>query len=426
MRDVTAGTGRSNEGRFSGMKLRQQLQRRVLALAVLPVWLGLLLLNVLFGLLAADRGVVGPRLVLILAAGSLALGIAWLFLCLWGFHRFYDAAQTERLEAGDWVLHKAQGRPLLLGPLKAERGKAPELTNLQRNLDDWLHDLMEDLRQKQEAQSEELKRDLELARDFQRSYMDRPYPSIPAVHVPGHLRLSFAHRYQPASALGGDFYNILTLASDCAGIFIADVMGHGTRSALITAIIRTLIDDLTPQGRNARHFITEINKQFCGLLKSVPGPQFASAFYFVADTTSRIATFTSAGHPAPLHVHRDIGRITRVDVPLPRGAALGLIPNEEYTAGYCRLNDGDLFLFFTDGLFEAHNPAGEEFGITRMEKTLQKLMYAPGRLVVEGLMKAVLAFAGDEPIADDICLVAVEVSDKPAEPNPPPAAPAYA
>jgi len=97
---------------------------------------------------------------------------------------------------------------------------------------------------------------------------------------------------------------------------------------------------------------------------------------------------------------------------MPRGAALGALPTEQYTAGYCRLNDGDFFVFFTDGLYEAHNAEGEEFGIHRMEKALQRLLYKPPQAMVEGLMDAVMQFVGKEPIADDICLVVVEVSDK--------------
>ena len=409
------------------MKYRKALLKRVGWTVLAPAWLGLILTAVLGGGLARrmDIGQTAPPFVLplLLAAAVLVLGAAWTLICARLFRGFYGNEQMDVLRAGNWALNRAMARRI-----PADEMEGPGATSaVQQNLDDWLKGMVEEMRQRQEAQSVEIQRDLDLARDFQLAYMNRPYPSVPAVHIPGHLRLSFAHRYQPASALGGDFYNILTLASDCAGVFIADVMGHGTRSALITAIIRTLIDDLAPQGRNARHFIKELNRQFCGLLTNIPGTQFASAFYFVADTTSRIATFASAGHPAPIYVHRGLGRLQRLDVPMPRGAAIGVIPQEDYTAGYCRLNDGDLYVFFTDGLFEAHNAAGEEFGIQRMEKALQKLMYQPARAVVDGLMDAVLAFVGNEPVGDDICLVAVEVSDKAADkPGPAPAADAPA
>lgn len=403
----------------------------MLWLAVAPVWIALALLSVLVVFLlkpgsppasaeAASRVMV-PLFLLIF---SLVAGAAWTLFCFYAFRRFYDEEQQEVLKAGEWALNRALGRRIVPDETEKGSGIAGALAPVQQNLDDWLKGLVEEMHDQQKTQTLELQRDMSLAQDFQMAYMDRPYPSVPAVHVPGHLRLSFAHRYQPASALGGDFYNIVTLASDCAGIFVADVMGHGTRSALITAIVRTLMDDLVPQGRNARHFIKELNRQFCLLLQNVPGTMFASAFYFVADTTSRVATFASAGHPSPIYVHRGLGQLHRLDVPMPRGAAIGVIPEEDYTAGYCRLNDSDLFVFFTDGLFEAHNAAGEEFGIQRMEKTLLKLMYQPAKVVVDGLMDAVLAFVGNEPVADDICIVAAEVSDKAVDKQaaPPPTA----
>lgn len=347
---------------------------------------------------------------------SVLLALGWNGLCRWYFNRLITAPHMEMLEAGDWILRTAMGRHTALSAPAAPgttRNIIPEASPLQRQLQKWLRDLLQNLQDEHISQTYEMQRDLNLARDFQRAYIDRAYPKIPAVHVEGRLRLDFYHHYEPALALGGDFYNILTLAADSAGVFIADVMGHGTRSALITAIIRTLIDDLAPQGRNARHFVTEMNKLFCGLLRSVPNPLFASAFYFVADTTARVGTFSSAGHPAPFHIRRSVGRVTRLEVPMPRGVALGLLPNETYTGGYCRLIDGDVFVFFTDGVYEARNVHGEEFGIVRMEQTLRELMYKNAKDLVEGLMDAISRFVGYEPLSDDLCVVAVEVTTKP-------------
>ena len=350
--------------------------------------------------------VYGITFVLIIISVCLAMG--WTYLVRRWSGGVFGGPYRELLEAGDWIMQTAFGRAQVLD---AEKHKHHAVSTRQQ-LDHWLHELQQDIREQYAVQATEMQRDLHLARDFQQAYLDRPYPRIPEVHIEGRLRLDFYHRYQPALALGGDFYNILPLKPDAAGIFIADVMGHGTRSALITAIIRTLMDDLAPQGRNARHFVTEMNKMFCGLLRSVPNPLFASAFYFVADTTARVGTFSCAGHPAPFHLHRSVGRISRLEVPMPRGAALGLMPLETYTAGYCRLVDGDVFVFFTDGVYEAHNMRGEEFGIAHMEKVLRGLMYKSAREIVDGLMQAVVQFVGDEPVTDDICMMAVEVTTK--------------
>ena len=327
---------------------------------------------------------------------------------------------AERMEAGEWIMHKAfpdderlKEHPLPHAP-KPGVDAAP-VTEIQHRLFDWMEVDRKAMERTFTGQVEDMRRDLSMAREFQMAYLNRPYPKVPSVHVEGRLRLEFHHYYEPALALGGDFFDIVNMPPDTAGVFLADVMGHGTRSALITSIVRTLIADLKSQGRNATHFITELNKQFCEMLQSFPHPLFASAYYFVADTTSRIATFTTAGHPDPFHIRRSIGRVERLQVAKPRGSALGLIPDETFTGGHCRLIAGDIFVFYTDGFVEAHNRRGEEFGITRMEAVLTKKMYRPGREIIDSLMEAVRNHTQNETLDDDICLVAVEISTESAE-----------
>ncbi len=320
------------------------------------------------------------------------------------------------IDAGQWALARLnpQGKPGnsgVAGNAALSITDTPEPDSaLTAHLNDWLKQFRLQAQADELAQSAELKKDLELARDFQMAFLNRPYPTVPEVHIEGRLRLGFAHRYEPALALGGDFFDLLALGPDCAGVFLSDVMGHGTRSALITAMLRTLIGDLASQGRNARHFVTELNRQFMQMIRHLPNPLFASAFYFVADTTSRVATYTTAGHPAPFHVRRSIGRITRLELSAPRGAALGLVENESFPGGHCRLVAGDLFIFFTDGLYEAANPAGEEFGLGRMESAIRRNLYKGTGQILDAIMADLREFVAEEPVADDICLVAVEVA----------------
>ena len=322
----------------------------------------------------------------------------------------------EAIAAGDWVMKLAGGHSPVAdidADLPILTANVGGLADIVAPLESWLQHLKERDVGSVLASTSDVQRDMDMAKEFQQAFLNRTYPKIPEVHVEGRLRLEFFHRYEPAMALGGDFYDILKVGGDCAGVFIADVMGHGTRSALITSMLRTLIGELQPQARNAPHFLTELNKQFCTVLESLPSPLFASAFYFVPDTTGRVATFCSAGHPAPFMVRSHLKRVSRLEVPPPRASALGIIPTETFTGGHVRLIPGDVFIFFTDGVYEAHNSAGEEFGVARMEEILRKLVYRGARQMIDGIMTAITEFVGDEPILDDICLVAVEVTDKP-------------
>ena len=376
---------------------------------MLPTGLLLVLANI--GIYSWSRSLYPLSSVLGLVGGSLILSLVLLLIIGRSarqgaeelfFRRFRTAA-----EAGNWAMRRVLGRPVIEDEPDEESGEARQvIAELEHRWQGYQQELQELLT----PQSEEVRRDLDMAKDFQMAYLNRPYPKIPAVHVQGRLRLEFYHRYEPAMALGGDFFDILSLPQGAAGVFIADVMGHGTRSALITAIVRTLLTELNPHARNPAHFIHSLNNQISRFFRILPQPLFASAFYFVVDTTARHATFTSAGHPAPFHLRRNIGRVDRLEVPEPHGAALGLIENEEYGGGSCRLIPGDVFIFFTDGVYEARNPGGEEFGLQRMASVIGNHLYQPGSEIVDIMIDAVNEFVEGEPMADDICLVAVEVT----------------
>lgn len=364
-----------------------------------------------------------PLAVLVPMAAGIAIGglavFGLFYLAMNLGHRLFFDPLREAAEAGVWILRTAYGqaaRERSALPAAWADGLGERNSVIQQDLARWLNQWRQELQTQSSTVSVELQRDLDLATEFQQAFLNRPYPRIPEVHVEGRLRLDFYHRYRPALAMGGDFFDIQTLGSDCAGIFVADVMGHGTRSALIVSILRTLISELSRRGRNAPHFVRELNAEFCNMLKTLPHPFFASASYFVCDTTSRMATYAFAGHPPPFYLHRSVGRVTRLEMPKPQGAALGLVPNEEYGGDSVRLHPGDAFIFFTDGVYEAANRRGEEFGLPRLEKTLRAHVYRSSREILDTVMEAITQFVGDQPVADDICLVAVDVTTDPIKP----------
>src|SRR5205807_9529003 len=122
------------------------------------------------------------------------------------------------------------------------------------------------------------------------------YPTFPHSAAPEASALHFSHRYLPAAAVGGDFFNIFAITDTTAGIFICDVMGHGMRAALITAIMRGLLEELMPVAADPGNFLAEINRSLHAILKRTKEPFLATAFYMVADVTSAKLRFVSAGH----------------------------------------------------------------------------------------------------------------------------------
>ena len=372
----------------------------------LPIGGGIIWTNpvrMIVGVAEAEMPIGAFLIPLILFLAGAALIVAVGFVAAPILQRQFLEPLRESSEAGLWALRTAFGRG----------GAGGRTSPIQKELAAWYAKLQQELQRQNINIAADVARDLELALEFQQAFLNRPYPNIPEMHMPGRLRLEFHHRYQPALAMGGDFFDVTPLAKDCAGIFVGDVMGHGTRSALIVAILRTLIAEQSRRGRNAPHFLRELNNEFCNLLKALPQPIFASAAYFVADTTARVATFSVAGHPPPFYLHRAVGRVNRLDLPKPQGAAMGLLPNEEYGGSSVRLEGGDSFIFFTDGVYEAANAAGEEFGLARLEKVIRTNVYRNSREILDAVMNAISEFAGAHPLADDICLVAVDVTTDP-------------
>lgn len=255
----------------------------------------------------------------------------------------------------------------------------------------------------------EIQRDLEVAREFQEALMPRSYPEVPSPPARDGLNLDFHHVYRPTSSVGGDFFDVIKLSDHRAGIFIADVMGHGARSALVTAILRTLLQDIARQANDPAEFLSLLNRNFHSIIKQSNQLIFVSAFYLLVDTERAIVTFASAGHPSPLVADRVARRVTPLIEKLVDNPALGVFPEASYTSFSRLIKANDVFLLFTDGVFELINPAGEEFGHERLHDAVVRSLTAPVHEITQQLMGALDQFRQTQAPADDICLVACEI-----------------
>jgi len=256
----------------------------------------------------------------------------------------------------------------------------------------------------------QLQADFNMAREIQEIFLPHQYPTFPASAGPAESALRFFHRYLPAAAVGGDFFDIFAISDTLAGIFICDVMGHGMRAALVTAIMRGLLEELTPLAADAGKFLTEINRSLHTILRRTREPFLSTAFYVVADVEAGELRFASAGHPSPALVRRhsgDVQFLTAFDS--RHGPALGLFNQALYPACRCPAAVGDLLLLYTDGLFEVDSPGHEEFGQDRLLAALRKRSGLPVDNLLDGLLREVHRFANANEFEDDVCIVGVEV-----------------
>jgi serine phosphatase RsbU (regulator of sigma subunit) len=259
------------------------------------------------------------------------------------------------------------------------------------------------------TQAAEIERDLQFARQFQQSLLPNSahYPSVPnAPSAP--MRLKFHHIYQPALSLGGDFFDVIKLSEKRAGIFIADVMGHGARSALVTAILRTLFQELALQISDPGELLTHLNARFHRVVEGSSQFLFVSACYLIVDTEQAEVHFSSAGHPAPVWADSLRQKVVPLEDVRCTNAALGLTSDSVYGSCTFALSMGDTFLLFTDGLVEAPTASGEEFGEERLYALIRENPEVDASSLTSIVVDALNQWTGAVTLPDDLCLVVVQ------------------
>ncbi len=263
----------------------------------------------------------------------------------------------------------------------------------------------EELRVKNQQMAE----DLVLAREIQQAFLPSSYPVFPPTALPAASRIRFCHHYRPSALVGGDFLAIMALDDHTAGIFICDVMGHGMRAALVTAILRGLLEEMKPSAHRPGLLLSKLNQGFMTTLTPLDQVLFASALHLVLDADARRIEYAAAGHPSPLLMDQAAGCVRPLPPELPADPALGFAADHVYRTVAHPLAAGDRVLLFTDGLFEARNPAGEEFGLPRLASAALARRSLATPPLVEGIVEEVRLFAHPHEFDDDICLVAAEL-----------------
>lgn len=261
-----------------------------------------------------------------------------------------------------------------------------------------------------DAKTSVIREDLEMAREFQHALLPTDYPEAPRDSSQS-LRLGFAHFYEPACTVGGDFFDLIELEGGEVAVLIADVMGHGARSALVTAILRSLVRHERARMDDPGKFLAVVNRQLHEVISRSGQTLFVSAFFMVLDPARERFRWAVAGHPAPLWARRGSGRPPK---PLWTEArhqpALGLVPRAHYESHEERLRPRDVFLLYTDGLVEAEDASGDMFGSERLVRAFDDALDGPLAAMPAQIVCLASAFQEREQYEDDVCVVAVEVS----------------
>jgi len=243
----------------------------------------------------------------------------------------------------------------------------------------------------QQARQEErarIEQELRTARQIQESLLPKAVPSLPGWEL--------TPSYQPATEVGGDFYDFIPFADGRVGIVIGDSSGKGIPAALLMATARTMLRTAARATASPGAVLARVNDLLAGEI--VPG-MFVTCFYALFDPASGRITFANAGHDVPYRRHGgDVAELRATGMPL------GLMPGMRYEEGEATLAGDDTVLFYSDGLVEAHNGAREMFGFPRLCRLVRDA--PPQTSLIADLMQDLAAFTGpDWAQEDDITLL---------------------
>ncbi|HUB87074.1 MAG TPA: SpoIIE family protein phosphatase [Verrucomicrobiae bacterium] len=271
-------------------------------------------------------------------------------------------------------------------------------------------------REESRARNLLMEENLKTAREIQQAMLPQQYPAFPKNVPAEQSAFQFAHRYEAAETVSGDFFSISALSDTEAGVLICDVAGHGVRAALVTAMIRALAEELKPLAREPGMFLRKLNSDLGVILKSTGSPMLTTAFYVVADSKTGIMRYANAGHPKPLLLRRSENRVeTLTNASGHSQPALGLFEEPPYETTETRLAPGDCLMLFTDGLYEMQGANEELYSQQRLMVDVEGLIQKPAGELFDALLELIRVFSITHEFEDDVCLVGMEFAGQPAK-----------
>ena len=237
-----------------------------------------------------------------------------------------------------------------------------------------------------------LQNELDVASSTQQSILPKVFPQSADYQV-------FAHM-EPARNVGGDFYDVIRLDRGHLGLAIADVSDKGVPAALFMMSSRTLLKGAAIGTGDPGEALQEVNDL---LYEENETMMFVTVLYSVYNPETGRLTYSNGGHDAPMLIRPDGSSEL---LPLTGGVALGVAPDFKFPSQTVQLEPGDTIMLYTDGVTEAMDENGEQFGVERMHEVFAGNPPENSQQAAEAMFQAVRDFVGDTPQSDDItCLV---------------------
>jgi sigma-B regulation protein RsbU (phosphoserine phosphatase) len=254
--------------------------------------------------------------------------------------------------------------------------------------------LSEELKQAYEI----VERELRVVADIQRSLLPRILPSIPGLDLAAH--------YQTSQWAGGDYYDFFALPGGRWGVLIADVSGHGTPAAVMMAILHSLAHGHPGHPEPPSAMLEHVNRRLSAHY-TAENEVFVTAFYGIYDPASHELSYSCAGHNPPQLKRCAHGRVDSLeDV---GGPPLGLFEEVEYPLSRLTVTPGDTLVLYTDGVTEAMDSDGRQFGLEQLNRVLCRCDLNATEMR-DAILEAVSRFTGGHAAHDDRTLLVAKVT----------------
>jgi serine phosphatase RsbU (regulator of sigma subunit) len=249
-------------------------------------------------------------------------------------------------------------------------------------------------RQQEEAQERQrIEQDLRVARSIQQASLPKEVPELQGWQL--------APYYHSAREVGGDFYDFHLLSEGRVGLTVGDATGKGVPAALVMSTTCGMLQLAAQSLYSPAEMLQRVNE---ALFPSIPPNMFVTCFFAILDPRTGSLTYANAGHDLPyLHRNGDCEELRA------RGMPLGLMPGMSYEQKEIFLHAGEVALFYSDGLVEAHDPKGEMFGFPRLRALIAE--HGEERSLGEFLLEELYSFVGEGwEQEDDITLLTLRRS----------------
>ena len=235
-----------------------------------------------------------------------------------------------------------------------------------------------------------LANELEQAAEIQRQFLPREIPQIPGLELAGYNL--------PCRTVGGDYYDFVSYPNGQLAIVVGDVCGKGMPAALLMMTLQARFQVLAEQPANPAQLMERLNRI---LVLASLNNRFISFFLSMIHPLSGEIQFCNAGHNSPLLVRQD-GKIEWLE---GGGPVLGILPDISYAEESVKLEKGDIAVLYSDGVTEANNPSGEEFGEKRLADFVQMVRHQPADQILQALIQNLQNWIGEGTAHDDMTLV---------------------